>query len=134
MLKRLFAALLLGGLLLGLTPTTAFAYDDHYRCMYHCAERGYGGDGYGSDRYGSNRYRSDRSRYDRYGYGQSNRVYHNGECWYHDDWGWRRCGYRRYGSSYGGGYSRDYGSYDRYYGSPNNSASSDSHRHHPRNP
>jgi hypothetical protein len=58
-------------------------------------------------------------------------VYHNGECWYHDDWGWRRCGYGRYGYSYGGGYSRGY--YGYYDGSPNNSASSDSHRHHPRN-
>jgi hypothetical protein len=39
--------------------------DDHYRCMYHCAERGYGRpDGY------------DRSRYDdRY---RQDRVYHNG--------------------------------------------------------
>ena len=104
MLKRLFAALLLGGLLLGLTPTAAVAYDDHYRCMYHCQDRGYGRDGYGN------------RRYDRY---RQNRVYHNGECWYHDDSGWRRCGYRYYGYDHGydGGYS----------GRP------DSHRHHPRN-
>ena len=52
MLKRLSAALLLGGLFLGLSPTAAFAYydrnrDDHYRCMYHCAERG--SDPYRSD-------------------------------------------------------------------------------------
>jgi hypothetical protein len=54
--------------------------DDHYRCMYHCAERGYGRpDGY------------DRSRYDdRY---RQDRVYHNGECWSHDSRGWHRCGY-----------------------------------------
>jgi hypothetical protein len=115
MLERLFAALLLGGLFLGLTPTAAVAYDGHYRCMYHCQERGYGRDGYGRDGYG-------RDGYDRYGYDRyrQDRVYHNGECWYHDDWGWRRCGYRYYGYDYGHdeGYSE---------GRP------DSHRHHPRN-
>jgi hypothetical protein len=53
--------------------------DSHYRCMYHCDERyryGYGYDDY---------------RYRRY---RDNRVYHDGECWAHDDRGWHRCGYR----------------------------------------
>ena len=64
--KRLTATLLLGGhLLFAFPPVAALAtpappagppatgsdhalsYDDHYRCMYHCAERGYGRD----DRY-----------------------------------------------------------------------------------
>jgi hypothetical protein len=60
----LTAAVLLGGhLLLAFVPTSAHAavppggpaaagthgrssYDDHYRCMYHCEERGYGRDGH----------------------------------------------------------------------------------------
>ena len=107
MLKRLSAALLFGGLLLGLTPTAAGAgpydrRDDHYRCMYRCAERGYGrGDGYGS-------YRDPyRSGYDRY---RRDPMYQDGECWQHGWWGWHRC---RSGYHYYGGY--------------------DSHRHHPRN-
>jgi hypothetical protein len=125
MLKRLSAALLLGGLFLGLTPTTASAYDDghrddHYRCMYRCAERGYGG---GYDRGGY-----DRSRRDR--------VYHNGQCFEHDDSGWHRCGYRRY-RYYDRRYSYDRGYYDRGYYDENDSAHAsggyDSHRHHPRN-
>jgi|SRR5882724_4177677 len=96
MRKPLTATLLLAGhLLLGaLTPVAAQAampppsgayhpssYDNHYRCMYHCAERGYPG----YDHSGYDRYRSDRYRQDR--------VYHNGECWYHDGGGWHRCGY-----------------------------------------
>jgi hypothetical protein len=99
MRKPLTATLLLGGhLLLGalITPVAASAampspsgpnhtssYDNHYRCMYHCAERGYDHSGY--DRYRSDRYRQ-------------NRVYHNGECWNHDGGGWHRCGYGHYDS------------------------------------
>ncbi len=143
MLKRLSAALLLGGLFLGLSPTAAFAYydrnrDDHYRCMYHCAERGYGS---GSDPYRSDPYRSDRYRDDRYGrYGydryRRDRVYHNGECFEHDDSGWHRCGYRRY-RYYDRSYYYDRGYYDRgyYYGDSDSAHASggyDSHRHHPR--
>jgi hypothetical protein len=148
MLKRLSAALLFGGLLLGLAPTAAEAApsrpagvtgfgsqrtqayyapydhrddryrDDHYRCMYHC-------DGYDrgrQDRYGRDRYGRDRNSRDRYG-----RVYHGGDCWYHDDWGWHRC---RSGSrdrdSGGGSYSRDYGGND----SAHASGGYDSHREH----
>jgi hypothetical protein len=132
MLKRLFAALLLGGLLLGLTPTAAGAYDyrdDHYRCMYHCDERyGYGRrDGYDRSRYG---YRSDRYRRDHY--------YQDGGCWYHDGWGWHRCR-----SGYGYGYGYGYGSSgggDPYSHDSGGSGSdsgpgtgrSDDHRYHPR--
>jgi len=140
--KRLTATLLLGGhLLFAFPPVAALAtpappagppatgsdhalsYDDHYRCMYHCAERGYGRDDrYRQDRYGYDRYRSDRDRSDRYRH--DNRVYHNGECWYHDDGGWHRCGYRRYrydGGPYSGGYGYD-----------SRGSGYDSHRHHPR--
>jgi hypothetical protein len=107
MRKPLTAALLLGGhLLLTFFPVAASAapasptspaYDGHYRCMYRCAERGYGShDGYRRDGY-----RRDGDRYhDGYGYrdGGGYRYdhyrdgYHRG-CWYHDDWGWHRCGY-----------------------------------------
>jgi hypothetical protein len=93
----LTAALLLGGhLLLTFSPVAAApaapaspatpAYDGHYRCMYRCAERGYhdGRDGYRYDRYGHDGY-----RYDRYRDGRDDRR----NCWYHDDWGWHRCGY-----------------------------------------
>jgi len=96
MRKPLTAALLLGGhLLLTFSPLAVTAasatpaspaYDGHYRCMYRCAERGYDGhDGYGHDGY----------RYDRYRYrdGRYDGRYHRGGCWYHDDWGWHRCGY-----------------------------------------
>jgi hypothetical protein len=60
MRKPLTAALLLGGhLLLTFSPVAALAApassaspaysgDGHYRCMYHCAERGYV-HGYGYD-------------------------------------------------------------------------------------
>ncbi len=95
MRKPLTAALLLGGhLLLTFSPVAAMAApaspaysgDSHYRCMYHCDERGYG-DRYGHDHDG---YRYDHYRDGRYDHGD--RVYHDG-CWYHDDWGWHRCGY-----------------------------------------
>ena len=161
MLKRVFAALVFGGLLVGLAPTTAGAAperpagltgfvfqrtvadgcygcdgphdyrDDHYRCMYHCDERyGYGRrDGY--DRYRYDRYRHGRYRYDR--------TYHDGDCWYHDGWGWHRCGYGygygyRYRYRYDGSYSSDYGGYDGGDGNDSAHASGgyDSHRHHPR--
>jgi len=111
--------------------------DDHYRCMYHCAERGYGRpDGYDRSRYDhryryDDRYRQDRYRQDPH---RQDRVYHNGECWAHDSRGWHRCGYGygyRSGSSGGGGsYSRDYGGYVD--DSAHASGGYDSHRHHPR--
>ena len=106
MRKPLTAALLLGGhLLLTFSPLAATAasatpastaYDGHYRCMYHCAERGYDGhDGYGHDGYGHDGYGHDYYRYDHYHYrdGRYDGRYHRGGCWYHDDWGWHRCGY-----------------------------------------
>jgi hypothetical protein len=102
MRKPLTAALLLGGhLLLTFSPAAATpalaspaspAYDGHYRCMYHCDERGYGHDGYRHDGHGHDGY-----RYDRYRDGRDyhrDRVHHDGDCWFHDDWGWHRCGYR----------------------------------------
>jgi hypothetical protein len=138
MVKRLATVLLSAGLLLSLTPATATAAsrpyhhgdDDHYRCMYHCESRyrhgSYRDDGwYGydrcrwRDRWG--RYRYDRCRYDR--------IYHGGDCWYHDRYGWHRC---RSSSRYGGYGDR----YDGYgYGSaPDDSAHAaggyDSHRRH----
>jgi|SRR5438270_3167922 len=91
MRKPLTAALLLGGhLTLTLHPVAALAAtvrpadygDSHYRCMYHCDER------YGSGN-GRDRYDHSHSGYDRGG-----RAYRNGECAYHDDWGWHHCGYR----------------------------------------
>ena len=77
--------------------------DDHYRCMYRCAERYGSSDGYQHDRgsrygYGYG-YHHDGYHHDRYhhdGY-HHDRVYHDGECYYHDDWGWHRCGYYRSG-------------------------------------
>ena len=114
MRKSLTAAVLVGGLVLALSPTAALAAparpadqapaaesyrplhsghdghhdgrDDHYRCMYHCRERGgyYSG---GYDRY-------DHGRHDSYYHGpEPYDRYGNGECWYHDRWGWHRCGY-----------------------------------------
>jgi hypothetical protein len=88
MRKPLTAALLLGGhLLLTFSPVAALAApaspassgESHYRCMYRCDERGDG------DRY--DHYRDGR-------YDHRDHVDHDGQCWYHDDWGWHRCGYR----------------------------------------
>lgn len=69
-------------------------HDDHYRCWYHCAERGYDWNGshgrYSGDRHG---YGYDHGPYDRSG---------NSECWYHDHSGGHRCGYQgRYGAGAG---------------------------------
>ncbi|HZQ80201.1 MAG TPA: hypothetical protein VFE55_22950 [Acidimicrobiia bacterium] len=101
MRKPLTAALLLGGhLLMTFSPLAVGAAsaspapstnDSHYRCMYRCAERGYGRDGYGHDgyRHDGYGYRYDGYRYDHY---RDGRYDHHG-CWYHDDWGWHRCGY-----------------------------------------
>ena len=107
MLKRLPAALLFGGLLLSLTPGAAGAAmaphgyqdggsqdggsrdggnqgggtrDDHYRCMYHCEERGY--------RPGESYNPHDRSRS---GPDRQSRTHHGGGCWSYDRWGWHRC-------------------------------------------
>jgi hypothetical protein len=112
MRKPLTAALLLGGhLLLTFSPMAATAAsaspapaaDSHYRCMYRCAERGYGDhggyrhDGYGDhggyrhDGYGHDGYGHDGYRHDHY---RDGGYYRDGECWYHDDWGWHHCGYR----------------------------------------
>jgi hypothetical protein len=68
-------------------------HDDHYRCWYHCRERGYDWNGshgsYYRDRHDD--YYRGPEPYDRYG---------NGECWYHDRDGWHRCGYHwRYRAS-----------------------------------
>ncbi|HEV7865432.1 MAG TPA: hypothetical protein VGR20_22235 [Acidimicrobiia bacterium] len=133
MLKRVSAALLFAGLLLGLTPTAAGAdpynrRDDHYRCMYHCSDRA------GYDRGGYDRGRDDRYRY---GYRRPSR---GPGCWHHDWWGWRRCGYGyrqpyRYGYGYGYGYGYSGGSWNdsyRYGGDSDGSGGYDSHRHHPR--
>jgi len=109
MLKRLSTVLLSAGLLLALTPAVASAGtyysgdDGHYQCWYHCSERGYGGSHGRDDRYDRyDRYDGCRSRYrdrwGRYRYGDchSDRVYHDGQCWSHDQSGWHRCGYRYY--------------------------------------
>ena len=120
---RTAALLLAGHVLLALTPIAAHAatppdnssgdappsgtyhssydepyHDSHYRCMYHCQERYGYSDGYHYDQRQGDGYRSDQRQGDGYrsdGYRQR-RVYHNGECYYHDDWGWHRCGYQRY--------------------------------------
>ena len=112
MLKRLSRVLLSAGLFLALTPVAASAAtsapqhnqgDDHYRCWYHCAERGAGSYYHHDGRYDRyDRYDGCRDRYrdrwGRYRYGgcRSDRVYHDGQCWQHDRDGWHRCGYRYY--------------------------------------
>jgi hypothetical protein len=48
MVRRLVVSVVVGALTLGIAPHQAFAagggrrsgFDDHYRCMYHCQERG----------------------------------------------------------------------------------------------
>ena len=131
MLRRLSTVLVSAGLLLGLTPAAASAAyspyhhgdDDHYRCMYHCEDRyGYGSYYHHDDDRGYYDRCRWRDRWGRYRYGRCryDRIYHDGDCWYHDRYGWHRCRSR-----------------DRYYGygsddSAHASGGYDSHREHPR--